>query len=199
LFYEQKKRQCNIEKLSQKFLLDEAEKYTYFPEINKYDLIFKKYYIIRHHPYKSVNTLSNIIDNNNLTNPNIRYITYTNEPIQNEEKKTNVSILNGYNQKNEISKFNSNKNFDKNKYLNSMIKKKLSILKDMSKEEGKIKASENNKITHYKNTIPNNYKKIVSKTVRMPKTNKSFCSFKINQKNLNLSNNNIKNRKKNQK
>ena len=196
LFYEQKKRQCNIEKLSQKFLLDEAEKYTYFPEINKYDLIFKKYYIIRHHPYKSVNTLSNIIDNNNLTNPNIRYITYTNEPIQNEEKKTNVSILNGYNQKNEISKFNSNKNFDKNKYLNSMIKKKLSILKDMSKEEGKIKASENNKITHYKNTIPNNYKKIVSKTVRMPKTNKSFCSFKINQKNLNLSNNNIKNRKK---
>jgi len=186
LFYEQKKRQYNMEKLSQKFLLDEAEKYTYFPEINKYDLIFKKYYIIRHHPYKSVNTLSNIIDNNNLTNPNIRYVTYTNEPIKDEEKKINVSTLNE----------NYNQNFDNNKYLNSMIRKKLSILKEINKEEGKIKPKENSKIIHYKNTIPTNYKKIVSKTVRMPKTNKSFCSFKINQKNLNLSNNSLKNRKK---
>lgn len=186
LFYEQKKRQYNMEKLSQKFLLDEAEKYTYFPEINKYDLIFKKYYIIRHHPYKSVNTLSNIIDNNNLTNPNIRYVTYTNEPIKDEEKKINVSTLNE----------NYNQNFDNNKYLNSMIRKKLSILKEINKEEGKIKPKENSKIIHYKNTIPTNYKKIVSKTVRMPKPNKSFCSFKINQKNLNLSNNSLKNRKK---
>ena len=146
-----------MEKLSQKFLLDEAEKYTYFPEINKYDLIFKKYYIIRHHPYKSVNTLSNIIDNN-LTNPNIRYVTYTNEPIKKEEKKTNVSILNGYNQKNAFSNFN-NKGFDNNKYINSMIKKKMSILKEITKEEGKMKPRENSKIIHYKNTIPNNYKK----------------------------------------
>lgn len=186
LFYEQKKRQYNMEKLSQKFLLDEAEKYTYFPEINRYDLIFKKYYIIRHHPYKSVNTLSNIIDNNNLTNPNIRYVTYTNEPKKDEEKKINVSTLN--------EKYNQN--FDNNKYLNSMIRKKLSILKEINKEEGKIKPKENSKIIHYKNTIPTNYKKIVSKTVRMPKTNKSFCSFKINQKNLNLSHNSLKNRKK---
>jgi len=186
LFYEQKKRQYNMEKLSQKFLLDEAEKYTYFPEINRYDLIFKKYYIIRHHPYKSVNTLSNIIDNNNLTNPNIRYVTYTNEPKKDEEKKINVSTLNE----------NYNQNFDNNKYLNSMIRKKLSILKEINKEEGKIKPKENSKIIHYKNTIPTNYKKIVSKTVRMPKTNKSFCSFKINQKNLNLSHNSLKNRKK---
>ena len=186
LFYEQKKRQYNMEKLSQKFLLDEAEKYTYFPEINRYDLIFKKYYIIRHHPYKSVNTLSNIIDNNNLTNPNIRYVTYTNEPIKDKEKKINVSTLNE----------NYNQNFDNNKYLNSMIRKKLSILKEINKEEGKIKPKENSKIIHYKNTIPTNYKKIVSKTVRMPKTNKSFCSFKINQKNLNLSHNSLKNRKK---
>ena len=194
LFYEQKKRQYNMEKLSQKFLLDEAEKYTYFPEINKYDLIFKKYYIIRHHPYKSVNTLSNIIDNN-LTNPNIRYVTYTNEPIKEEEKKTNVSILNGYNQKNAVSNFN-NKNFDNNKYINSMTKKKMSILKEITKEEGKMKPRENSKIIHYKNTIPNNYKKNISKTVRMPKTNKSFCSFKINKKNINLSNNNTKIKKK---
>jgi hypothetical protein len=196
LFYEQKKRQYNMEKLSQKFLLDEAEKYTYFPEINKYDLIFKKYYIVRHHPYKSVNTLSNIIDNNNLTNPNVRYVTYTNEPMKNEEKKTNVSILNEYKQKSAFPNFN---NFDNNKYINSMIRKKISILKDISKEEGTMKPRknrENSKIIHYKNTIPNNYKKIISKTVRMPKANKSFCSFKINQKNLNLSNNSIKNRKK---
>jgi hypothetical protein len=116
--------------------------------------------------------------------------------MKNEEKKTNVSILNEYKQKSEFPNFN---NFDNNKYINSMIRKKISILKDISKEEGTMKPRknrENSKIIHYKNTIPNNYKKIISKTVRMPKANKSFCSFKINQKNLNLYNNSIKNRKK---
>lgn len=201
LFYEQKKRQYNMEKLSQKFLLDEAEKYTYFPEINKYDLIFKKYYIIRHHPYKSVNTLNNIIDNN-LTNPSIRYTTHINEPIKNEEKKINVSTLNEYNNKKNVLSpnnliINNNKNYDNNKYLNSMIKKKISFLKEIRKEEGKIKDRKNSKIIYYKNTIPNNYKKMISKTVRMPKINKSFCSFKINKKKLNLSNNSINYRNKN--
>ena len=51
-----KKKEDIKEILYQKYLLEESKKYTYFPSINRYNLILEKYYLIKDIPNVSYNT-----------------------------------------------------------------------------------------------------------------------------------------------
>ena len=83
-----------MNKLKEKFLDDEAKKYTYFPEINKYDLIFKNYYVINNNSniYNKTenNNNSNFFSGIQESNPNQKCETLTNIPI-NKIKKENIN------------------------------------------------------------------------------------------------------------
>ena len=72
----------------------------------------------------------------------------------------------------------------KNMQYNSLIKKKLALLEQLEKEEEEKVNNKGSKIIHYKNTIPNNFKK--NKTYRKEKK-KSM----IDNKNKNINNTNF--------
>ena len=166
-------KQDNIDKLSQRFLQDEAEKYPYFPEINKYDLIYKNYYLVNNIPIfenKSQNKNKYIIKTE-IPNPNNKNMHYNNtyyDKISDEEGSNHYFTSNDY--YNNIYDENINLNSINNNYINknkanydSIIKKKTPLLDELDKEEKKIKNTTTSKIMDYKNTIPNNYKKIFKK------------------------------------
>ena len=166
-------KQDNIDKLSQRFLQDEAEKYPYFPEINKYDLIYKNYYLVNNIPIfenKSQNKNKYIIKTE-IPNPNNKNIHYKNahyDKINYEEGNNHYFTYND--NYNNIYDENINLNNINNNYINknngnydSIIKKKIPLLDELDKEEKKIKNRTTSKIMDYKNTIPNNYKKFFKK------------------------------------
>ena len=191
-------KQNNIDKLSQKMLQEEAEKYPYFPKINQYDLIYKNYYVVN-------NSNSNMNDkpekNNNYNNnnqteihdANKKYNIFKNEklPKINIEKNNNYSILkdnyNNYNN-NELNNKYTNTNIEKIKYTNntknryykSIIKKKLALLDELEKEEKNMNNKTLSKIGNYKNTIPNNFKK--NKKIKKVKNKKNSNQNELNRK-----------------
>lgn len=163
-------KQDNIDKLSQRFLQDEAEKYPYFPEINKYDLIYKNYYLINNIPIfenKSQNKNKYILKTEipNLNNKNIHYKNAHYDKIDDEEGNNhyltyNDNYNNIYDENINLNNINNNNYINKNNgNYDSIIKKKIPLLEELDKEEKKIKNTTRSKIMDYKNTIPNNYKK----------------------------------------
>ena len=178
---------------------DESEKYPYFPEINKYDLIYKNYYIVNNKPFfenKSENRYKYNM-NTEASNPNKKYIQYK----INEEEKNNHFFNskdrfsnNIYNEYVNLNNTNNNNNFIiKKDYYDSIIKKKVNLLDEIEKEE-KINNKTTSKIMHYKNTIQSNYKKIIKKNSR--KSNQiNKCKqrqFKNKNSNANFTDYNLK-------
>ena len=177
LYNNLKTKRENIDKLSQKIFQDEAKKYTYYPEINKYDLIFKNYYIVNIPPYYTDNKSErkNTIKTE-ISNIKKKYKSYRKIPtheINNHYysvKKNNNNII-----------YPKNKN-SKIKYYNSIIKKNISVLNELEEEKNNRVTS---KIIHYKNTIPNNYKKYNQKTIKNGKTKKINQKIENIKKNIN--------------
>ena len=178
-----------MNKLTQKFLDDEAKKYTYFPEINKYDLIFKNYYVINNNSniYNKTenNNNSNFFSGIQESNLNQKCETLTNIPI-NKIKKENINkeyfaAVNKEKSNDKIIPNNkklSNKNFNiNNNYYTSIMKKKLSLLNKLEKGKGKekIKNKSFSKVVNNKNSNSkkNNIKKNNSKNIIKIKSTKS--------------------------
>ena len=180
-----KTKQDNIDKLSQKFLLDEANKYTYFPEINHYDLIYQNYYIINNNspPKEDNNNEKNYRIKTEIPNRFRKYMLYKNptfSQIKDEEKNNNdLFFKNDYN-KNIL--YNDNNNFRiKNMYYDTIIKKKIALLDKLEKEEQKIKNKRSSRILRYKNTIPNNFNKNIKNIKKDTKNKKSNKSSNRNE------------------
>ena len=191
LYNDLKTKRDNIDKLSQKIFQEEAKKYTYFPEINHYDLIYNNYYIINNVPdidnrsektYSIKTEISNSIKRNNKS--------YQKKPSHemNIRCKTLNDNHNIINPKNKTFRENNIKN--KKIYFNSIIKKNLSLLNELEGEEAKIKNNRvTSKIVHYKNTIPNNYKNNNPKIIKNSKTKKIKIHQNKEPKRHNLNNN----------
>lgn len=187
-----------MNKLTQKYLDDEAKKYTYFPEINKYDLIFKNYYVINSNSNiynKTENNKSNFFNGIQESNPNQKYETLTNIPI-NKIKKENINkeyfaAVNKEKSNDKIipnKKKMSNKNFNiNNNYYSSIMKKKLSLLNKLEKGKEKIKNKSFSKIANNKNSNSkiSNIKKNSSKTIKKMKSKKSHNGQENNNKTIN--------------
>ena len=133
--------------MSQKYLYDEALKYTYFPEINDYDLIFIKNYFINDIPYKYSITEGNFDSNilNTIRNNN-DYIKDPSQKIKNLQKNNSYSALTSHKRINFFSPkkiiLDKNNNFyftNKNMNYNSINKNKLSPLNQKEKEKNIIK------------------------------------------------------------
>ena len=196
------KTRCeNLEKLSQKYLFEEAKKYTYFPEINKYDLIFQNYYVINNNINEDNSSEDNYNTDIHVSNPNMRYVGDTNSnPNFEKVKNNNNEKFFTYNDKKNDDKFFkdnmkfNNKNFTiKNNYYNSIIKKNLSLLNSLEREEEKINNKTIPYIVHYKNTIPTNYKnrnKFIK--AKKSKTNHKDKEIRNNSKKKNNNNQNHK-------
>ena len=177
-------KQANIDKLSQRFLQDEAEKYPFFPEINRYDLIYKNYYVVNNIPLFENKSNNKRRVKTEIPNPNNKYMHYKNayyDKINDEEGNnhyfTSNDIYNNiYDENINLNKINNNNYINKNNgYYDSMIKKKMPLLDELIKEEKKIENSTTSKIMDYKNKIPNNFKKIFKKkTGKSTKINKNI-------------------------
>ena len=182
-----KTRRDNLEKLSQKYLLEEAKKYTYFPEINKYDLIFQNYYVINN----NIDEDNSDKDNYDIqeSNTNMRYVgdTNTNPNFEKVKNDNDVNFFTYNDEKTNDKFFKDNMKFNnknltiKNNYYNSIIKKNLSLLNSLEREEEKINNKTIPNIIHYKNTIPTNYKNR-NKFIKDKK-------YKANQKDKEIRNN----------
>ena len=189
LYNDLKKKQDNIDKLSQIFLSNEAEKYTYFPEINKYDLIYKNYYLVNNPPNIGNKSENKYHMKTEISYPNEKIVISKNndfDKIQNEDKNNHFFTLKDKYNNNILTDENKNLNIinnnnTKNDYYQKIIKKKLDLLDKIIKEEGKINNKTLPKIIHYKNTIPNNYKKINKKKSSNAYTN---TNIKDNQKQI---------------
>ena len=109
-----------INKLSQKLLLNESKKYTYFPKINKYNLIFSKFNqsFNNNNNYKFNNDKNNL---NIVNNKNINYLNILNDYNKNEKKKSNSYVKYNLSEKEE----KSNKTF--NIYNNDLLNYKNKI------------------------------------------------------------------------
>ena len=194
-----KTRRDNLEKLSQKYLLEEAKKYTYFPEINKYDLIFQNYYVINN----NIDEDNSDKDNYDIqeSNTNMRYVgdTNTNPNFEKVKNDNDVNFFTYNDEKNNDKFFKDNMKFNnknltiKNNYYNSIIKKNLSLLNSLEREEEKINNKTIPNIIHYKNTIPTNYKnrnKFIKD--KKSKTNQKDKEIRNNSKTKNNDNQNQK-------
>lgn len=194
-----KTRRDNLEKLSQKYLLEEAKKYTYFPEINKYDLIFQNYYVINN----NIDEDNSDKDNYDIqeSNTNMRYVgdTNTNPNFEKVKNDNDVNFFTYNDEKTNDKFFKDNMKFNnknltiKNNYYNSIIKKNLSLLNSLEREEEKINNKTIPNIIHYKNTIPTNYKnrnKFIKD--KKSKTNQKDKEIRNNSKTKNNDNQNQK-------
>ena len=193
-------KQNNIDKLSQKILKEEAEKYPYFPKINQYDLIYQNYYVVNN-SFSNMNNMNNKTEKDNNYNNviqtevhdvNKKYNIFKNEklPKINNEKNQNYFILkNNYNDY--IEKKYNNNFANKNMYYNSIIKKKLALLDELKKEEeNKMNNKTLSKIVDYKNKIPNNFKKKKTKNMKNKKNSNQneLLKKEINQNQNQISN-----------
>ena len=182
-----KTKRDHIDKLSQKIFQDEAKKYTYFPEINHYDLIYNNYYIINNVPNIDNRNEQNYIKteiNNNIKRNNKSY-----QKIPSYEKNIPYKTLNKINPKSKT--FRENNITNKKMYFNSIIKKNISLLNELEGEEEKIKNNrDTSKIVHYKNTIPNNYKKNHPKSIKNRKPQKIHQNKEPKKNNLKKNNKN---------
>ena len=177
-------------------MYDESLKYPYFPEINEYDLIHKNYYIINDIPYTNSITDRNFVSNlTSIIKNNDDFINKPFRRIKVSQKYSSNSALSSLDNFNMISPKiimpkNNYSTTSKNSDYISKIKKKIdSLIEIKKKEEDKIK-NRKNKIMKYKNTIPNNFKKKIEKSVTPLATNRNLIKYEIRQ--LNKSNNNIK-------
>lgn len=183
LYNNLKTKRDNLDKLSQKIFLEEAKKYTYFPEINQYDLVFQNYYILNNPSFidtrsESIYNLKKERSNSKLKSKSYRKIP---SPVIND----NYYTLND-NPKIKINKKNIFTN--KNMNYNSIIKKKISLLNDLEDKERKTDRV-TSKIIRYKNTIPNNFKKYFPKTSKNNRTKKIYLNNEIKKNNIQKTNN----------
>ena len=194
LFNGYKSKRDYIDKLSQKYLFDEAKKYTYFPIINEYDFIIKKYYAINSEPSVYNNEERKNNNDTNFSNYNFRFITCPNEYFKKKNKKkirrnyndiNNLKNIKTITQKNTMTNYNFTPN---NIYYNSLIKNKLNIFNKIRKKEDKNKVNKSTKLSHYYNRIPKNYIKYNKTSFNNQKASKSFCEYNFNSSNFNLVN-----------
>ena len=158
LYNENTQRKIRLDNLAQKYLENESKKYTYFPEINNYDLIFKKYYIINTFTNSESNISNNDYNTDSMTNPivensvsiktpqRIKNFSNISESVSvNENKKINIFIPN-------LIKLNNNQNniTTESQYHNYIIKNKLSLLSELEKQKSKIYTKKISKIRHKK-------------------------------------------------
>ncbi len=190
LFNDLKNKEDIKDILYQKYLLEESKKYTYFPSINRYNLILEKYYLIKDIPNISYNTerikkYKSKLDPNTLTS-NMKKIPYQNRLLERAKlinKNKSFSAINKSKSINFFSKKNINVNNRqnsafKNSFYNSISKEKLSpIIPDSIKAINKKSI----KILQLKNTIPHNFKKKMIKTESNHKAHKSFLKSKMNK------------------
>lgn len=203
LFNDLKNKEDIKDILYQKYLLEESKKYTYFPSINRYNLILEKYYLIKDIPNISYNTerikkYKSKLDPNTLTS-NMKKIPYQNRLLERAKlinKNKSFSAINKSKSINFFSKKNINVNNRqnsafKNSFYNSISKEKLSpIIPDSIKAINK----KSMKILQLKNTIPHNFKKKMIKTESNHKAHKSFLKSKMNKDSQKSLYNNMKNK-----
>ena len=188
--------------LYQKYLLEESKKYTYFPCINRYNLILEKYYLIKDIPNVSYNTerikkYKSKLEPNTLTS-NMKKIPYQ-ARLSERTKLINMnksfSAINKSKSINFFPQKNVNVNLQnstfKNSFFKSISKEKLSPILP---ESIKTKHKKSLKILQLKNTIPHNFKKKMVKTEANHKAQKSFFKSKMSKDNQNSLNNNIMNK-----
>ena len=188
-----KTKRDNIDKLSQKIYQDEAKKYTYFPEINHYDLIYNNYYIINNVPEVDNRSEKNYIKTEVSNSIKRNNKSYQKNPSceMNIPYKTINDNQNIINPKSKTSRENNITN--KKMYFNSIIKKNKPLLNELEGEEERKKDNKvTSKIIHYKNKIPNNYKKYNSKTIKNRKPKQIHQNKEPKRNNLTNNNNNQK-------
>lgn len=203
LFNDLKNKENIKDILYQKYLLEESKKYTYFPSINRYNLILEKYYLIKDIPQVSYNTerakkYKSILEPNSLASnlKKIPYQTRLSERVNLINKNKSFSAIN----KSKTINFFPKKRIELNNRQNSTFKKY--FYKSISKgklspilpESIKTKNKKSMKISQLKNTIPHNFKKKMVKTEASHKTHKSFFKSKMNNDNPNMLNKNIMNK-----
>jgi hypothetical protein len=202
LFNDLKNKEDIKDVLYQKYLLEESKKYTYFPSINRYNLILEKYYLIKDIPNVSYNTerikkYKSKLEPNTLTS-NMKKIPYQ-ARLSERTKLINMnksfSAINKSKSINFFPQKNVNVNLQnstfKNSFFKSISKEKLSpILPESIKTTHK----KSMKILQLKNTIPHNFKKKMVKTEANHKAQKSFFKSKMSKDNQNSLNNNIMNK-----
>ena len=161
-------KRANLNELSQKIFLEESKKYTYFPEINQYDIIFKNYYIINNNIYDTYNNSENKDNINTLeSNSNIEYM--DNSSVEKNNEINNIKddeICNNYT--------------IEDNYYNSIIDKKLPSLK-LEIEKEKINKTISN-MDHYRKITPSICKKKKSKNIKNRKNDTIHNSKSINNK-----------------
>lgn len=203
LFNDLKNKEDIKDILYQKYLLEESKKYTYFPSINRYNLILEKYYLIKDIPNISYNTerikkYKSKLDPNTLTS-NMKKIPYQarlSERAKLINKNKSFSAINKSKTINFFSKKNINVNNRqnsafKNSFYNSISKEKLfPIIPESIKAINK----KSMKILQLKNTIPHNFKKKMIKTEANNKAHKNFLKSKMNKDNQKSLYNNIMNK-----
>ena len=203
LFNDLKNKEDIKDLLYQKYLLEESKKYTYFPSINRYNLILEKYYIIKDIPNVCYNTerikkYKSKLDPSTLSS-NMKKIPYQSrlsETTKLANKNKSFSAIN----KSKTINFFPKKNINVNNRQNSTLKN--SFYKSISKSKlspivpESIKAinKKSMKILQLKNTIPHNFKKKKIKTEANHKTYKSFFKSKMKKDDQNSPNNNIMNK-----
>ena len=162
-------KRANLNELSQKIFLEESKKYTYFPEINQYDIIFKNYYIINNNIYDTYNNSENKDNINTLeSNSNIEYM--DNSSVEKNNEINNIKddeICNNYT--------------IEDNYYNSIIDKKLPSLNELEIEKEKINKTISN-MDHYRKITPSIHKKKKSKNIKNRKNDTIHNSKSINNK-----------------
>jgi hypothetical protein len=138
LFNNLKNKEDIKDVLYKKYLLEESKKYTYFPSINRYNLILEKYYLIKDIPNVFYNTertkkYKSKLDPNILSSNMIK-IPYQARLLERAKLANKNKSFSAINKSKTINFFPKNNIVDnslqnssfKNSFFNSISKKKLS-------------------------------------------------------------------------
>ena len=176
------KKSANLNELSQRIFLEESKKYTYFPEINQYDIIFKNYYIIHNNIYDTYNNNENKVSINTLeSNSNIECMDNSSIEKKNENNNINYSSLKEDNNNNIKDNEICNIYTIEENYNNSIIDKKLPSLSELEIEEEKINKTISN-MDHYRKIKLSIHKKKKSKNIKNRKFDTIHNSKSINNR-----------------
>ena len=168
--------------LSQKFLFDESNKYTYFPQINNYNLVMQKYNSFNNQFYPIVDNQSERFQNIKLGNSNNNININITSRINND--KNNSYILNLI--KSEGEKCNRKKNIKNNYTINYISKipisnKRRNILgeenKYISLKKNNLNKISRNLLTNRINTNISHHRSFQVKKFKPKLINKDNISF----------------------